>query len=205
MWHLGRSAEALADQDHAVAADRNAFALWARAETLRKLKRYGDSLRDYDAALRIAPGYAPSHAGRGIVLSHLGRIEEARRAFDRAVALSADSYTLMRRAEFWIDQGKLKEAVADFSRMIEINPADILARVNRATALGQMGAYDEALADCRAALRVEKNDPAIYRIRGSIFEHKGLIDRARADYRRALELAPDDRWVQAALQRLPAD
>lgn len=202
LWHLGRSAEALADQDRAVAADRNAFALWARAETLRKLKRYGDSLRDYDAALSIAPGYAPSHAGRGIVLSHLGRIAEAHRAFDRAIALSADSYTFMRRAEFWIGQGKLREAVADYSRMIEIDPADILARVNRATALGQMGAYDEALADCSAALRIKKNDPAIYRIRGFLFEHKGLIDRARADYRRALELAPDDTWTQAALRKV---
>ncbi len=102
-------------------------------------------------------------------------------------------------------QGKLKEAIADYSRIIAIDPNHISAHVNRGTALTQIGAYDEALADFNAALRIEKNDPGIHRGRGSLFERKGLIDRARADYRRALELAPDDRWVQDALRRLPAN
>jgi tetratricopeptide (TPR) repeat protein len=46
LWHLGRSAEALTDQNRAVEIDPNAFALWARGETLRKRKRYADAPRD---------------------------------------------------------------------------------------------------------------------------------------------------------------
>jgi tetratricopeptide (TPR) repeat protein len=65
LWHLGRKAQALGDQDRAVALNRNAFALWARGETLRKLGRFADALADYDATLRLVPDDAPSHIGRG--------------------------------------------------------------------------------------------------------------------------------------------
>jgi tetratricopeptide (TPR) repeat protein len=202
LWHLGRSAEALADQNRAVEADPNAFALWARAETLRKLKRYADSLRDYDAALRIAPDDAPAHAGRGIDLWRLGKIQEAQRVFDRAVALKADRYTLMRRAEFLIGQRKLKDAISDYSKVIALDPSYFPARVNRGNALAELGDYDKALDDYNVALRMHKNDAVTYRGRGWVFERQGRMDRARADYRRALELAPNDRWLQNALKKL---
>jgi tetratricopeptide (TPR) repeat protein len=195
--------EALAEQNRAVEADHNAFALWARAETLRKLKRYADSLRDYDAALRIAPDDAPAHAGRGIDLWRLGKIQEAQRVFDRAVALKADRYTLMRRAEFLIGQRKLKDAISDYSKVIALDPSYFPARVNRGNALAELGDYDKALDDYNVALRMHKNDAVTYRGRGWVFERQGRMDRARADYRRALELAPNDRWLQNALKKLP--
>jgi tetratricopeptide (TPR) repeat protein len=205
LWHLGRSSEALADQNRAVEVDANGFALWARGETLRKLTRYSDALRDYDAVAQMAPGYAPTHIGRGIVLWRLGRIEEARSAFDRAVILQPDSYTLTHRADFLIGQKKLREAIADFSEVLKLDPSHPAARLNRANARAELGQYDGALDDYGVSLQANKNDWEAYRGRGWVFERQGLIARGRSDYRRALELAPKDPWLQKALINLPAD
>lgn len=214
LWHLGRSSEALADQNRAVEADANGFALWARGETLRKLTRYSDALRDYDAAARIAPDYAPTQIGRGIVLWRLGRIEEARRAFDRAVIIQPDCYSLTRRAEFFYGQRQFQDAIADYSRAIDLDPNDVLTFMNRGSARVEMGDYGNALDDYSVALRLNNNGSKLrlknnasktYRARGWVLERLGLIDRAREDYRRALELDPADPWPKTALDRLSKD
>jgi tetratricopeptide (TPR) repeat protein len=205
LWHLGRSSEALADQNRAVEVDANGFALWARGETLRKLTRYSDALRDYDAVAQMAPGYAPTHIGRGIVLWRLGRIEEARSAFDRAVILQPDSYTLTHRADFLIGQKKLAEAITDFSEVLKLDPSHLGARLNRANALAQLGEYDKSLDDYNVAARTHTGDSRIYSGRGWVFQRQGLIGRAREEYRRALELNPTDPRLQKVLTNLPAD
>lgn len=203
MWHLGRSSEALADQNRAVEADANGFALWARGETLRKLTRYSDALRDYDAVAQIAPDYAPTHLGRGIVLWRLGRNEEARRAFDRAVILQPDSYTLTQRADFLIGQKELAEAISDFSEILKFDPSHLGARLNRANALAQLGEYDKSLDDYNVALNAHASDSRIYSGRGWVFQRQCLIGRARKEYRRALELSPTDPRLINVLKNLP--
>ena len=74
----GKRDDAIRDHDTAIKVDPNAFALWARAETLRKFGRLSDALVDYDAAIRINPGDSDAYAGRADALSKLGRLTEAK-------------------------------------------------------------------------------------------------------------------------------
>jgi tetratricopeptide (TPR) repeat protein len=200
---LGRDSEALRDHDRAVSLDRSAFALWARGETLRKVGRFADALTEYDAVLKLAPDDAPAHVGRATALWRLGRADQAKGGYDRAVAIKPDVHSLTHRAFFLTAQRDLQGAIADFGKVIELDPTHVAARVNRAQAHAERGEFDRALADYEAALRLNANDATVYRGRGWVYERQGSIDRARADYRRGLELAPNDAWLRRAITNLP--
>jgi tetratricopeptide (TPR) repeat protein len=141
----------------------------------------------------------------GLCFGASAKIEEARRAFDRAVIIQPDSYTLTHRADFLIGQKKLAEAIADFSEVLKLDSSHLGARLNRANALAQLGEYDKSLEDYNVALRTHTGDSRVYSGRGWVFQRQGLIGRAREEYRRALELAPTDPRLQKALTNLPAD
>jgi tetratricopeptide (TPR) repeat protein len=199
LWHLGRSNEAIADHDRAIKVDANAFALWARGETFRKLARFTEALKDYDSTIKLAPGFSPSQVGRAIVLWRLGRIKEAQETFDRAIAIKADPWALTWRGMFLRAQEKIDAAISDYSKAIELDPSHFSAFLNRANAYAVRGEYAKALDDYETALRLKSDDPAVYRGRGWVFARQGLTDRARADNTRALEL---ERRIQGRSMRL---
>jgi tetratricopeptide (TPR) repeat protein len=199
---LGKMDDALRDHDRAVALDPNAFTRWARAETLLKMRRYAGALEDFDAALRLAPQYSPAHAGRGQALWRLGRLEQARAAYDQAVAFKPDVHSLSNRGYFLANQENLVGAIADFSQALQLTPENIGLRINRANAYAQQGEFGKALEDYTTALKTNERDAAVYRGRGWVYEQQGSIERARADYQRGLELSPGDPWLRKALDGL---
>lgn len=90
----GRSAQALGRPDAAGFYER-ALAIAPRdAESLNRLamlhfgeERYAEALTRYRALLEILPEDAQTHANLGATLFRLGRLDEAIRSFERAVAL----------------------------------------------------------------------------------------------------------------------
>lgn len=199
---LGRMEDALRDHDRAVALDQNAFTRWARAETLLKMQRYSEALEGFDAALRLAPDDASAHVGRGQALWRLGKLEQARAAYDQAVALKQDVHSLSSRGHLLAHQEDLAGAISDFSRALDLAPENIGVRINRANAYAQRGEFAKALEDYATALKINERDAAIYRGRGWVYERQGLLELARADYERGLELSPGDPWLRKALNSL---
>jgi predicted TPR repeat methyltransferase len=95
---LGNACQALERQLDAVAAYDQALALaeradvWcARGAALKKSGQLIAALASYDQALRLRPDYALAAHYRANVLRALGRIEEARTAYHRALALGFDT------------------------------------------------------------------------------------------------------------------
>ena len=199
---LGKLEDAIRDHDRAVGLHPNAFARWARGETLLKMRRYAGALDDFDAALRLAPNDSVVNVGRGQALWRLGRLEEARTAYNQAVALKPDVHSLSNRGHFLANQEDLAGAIADFSRALQLAPENIGLRVNRANANAQQGEFGKALEDYAIALKADERDATIYRGRGWVYERQGLFELARADYERGLELSPGDPWLREALDSL---
>jgi Flp pilus assembly protein TadD len=82
----------------------------------------------------------------------------------------------------------LENAVAFFSRQVELKPDDFGALNRRASAWRFRGEYDAALKDMDAAIRVS-SDAAGYNNRGLIWHAKRDYERAIADFSKAIELS----------------
>lgn len=69
------------------------------AALLVNAHRFEEALAIYDDVVRRAPGFAPAHVGRGILLHELGREDEAEAAFARAVTVARDRAGYQRRLD----------------------------------------------------------------------------------------------------------
>lgn len=89
---------------------------------------------------------------------------------------------------------RLNEAIADFDRVILIDPKLQSVYVWRAKSYHQLKKYDLALADYSKGIELEpRNAEAVYG-RGTVYWEKKLEDKGLADYERAIELNPED-WL----------
>jgi tetratricopeptide (TPR) repeat protein len=77
--------------------------------TLRKLGRFDDSLEAYDKALAVKPGYAPAIEYRGEAYLELGRLTDARAAWEKLTNLDAElADQLLAKMQRWVARQKAK-------------------------------------------------------------------------------------------------
>lgn len=83
---------------------------------------------------------------------------------------------------------RYEEAIADYTRAIELDPAYTAAYVNRGNVYDDMERYEEALADYTRAIELDPALPESYFNRANGYVSLEQYDAAIADYTRALEL-----------------
>jgi tetratricopeptide (TPR) repeat protein len=108
------------------------------------------------------------------------------------------------RAQLALADRRWDEALAQIDRVLELDPRDAPAHLNRAAALRETGDAAGALAELDAVARVFADVPLYHRNRGRVLEDLGEDDRAVAAYREALALAPGDPAVVERLRALGA-
>ena len=91
--------------------------------------------------------------------------------------------------------GRYDEAVADYSRAVELGPDDVEAISSRGETYRQMGRHDEAAADFTRAIELDPGDAWATGSRGQTYEAMGRLDEALADFTRAIELDPAQAWI----------
>ncbi len=80
-------------------------------------------------------------------------------------------------------------AIAAYSKAIELNPQEVRAYFNRGNTYKLRGQYDLAMADYKA-IELNPQEARIYIGRGLVFAAKGQYDLAIVDYNKAIELKP---------------
>jgi tetratricopeptide (TPR) repeat protein len=120
----GRSDEALAAYDHALALDPKLTAAWcAKGNILLRIERYEDAAAAFDEALQLGSGLAAAWHGQGLALAQLEQPREARDAQERAVALDpelAPAWSALGAALAKL--GKHDEALDAYERALELDP-----------------------------------------------------------------------------------
>jgi tetratricopeptide (TPR) repeat protein len=101
----------------------------------------------------------------------------------------ADAYFF--RGKILINNGDFDHAVADFSKVIELQPGSADAYGYRAGAEISLGNQDGALADYGKAIELKPNVAEIYSTRGDIRFLKGDFAGALADFDQCLKLDPN--------------
>jgi tetratricopeptide (TPR) repeat protein len=96
------------------------------------------------------------------------------------------------RANTYMQEGKYKDAVADYTKALQVNPLDATAYNNRGLAWERKGNYDKAIADFTKAVEINPQYADAYKSRGVAYYDKGDYDSAIADYSKAVEINPRD-------------
>jgi tetratricopeptide (TPR) repeat protein len=129
-----------------------------------------------------------------------GNDDEAIRLFTKAIEsgeLSPENLciTYNNRASAWHSKGDSDKAIADWTKVIEINPQFtgtyyISAYYSRGVAWYYKGDSNKAIADLTKAIEINPQHASAYHNRGLAWGKKGDYDKAIADYTKAIEIYP---------------
>jgi protein O-mannosyl-transferase len=140
-----------------------------------------------------APRSARSQRELGTVLAELGRHDEARRAFERSLALKPDDpATLHNFGNALVRAGRLDEAAAVYERAVARKPDFTDAIMNLATVESERGDQETAVRWLQRALAIEPRSVGVHMNLANTLFRAGRLDEAQVEYEAALALAPAD-------------
>lgn len=143
MWE-----EALADVDRITAMVSDAEkpeALLYRGDIIERSSGHAEALKIYDQVVQLAPEYGCAWDGRGFTLATLGRLDEALASCNKAVEfndIGHDHYSSRAYTHFL--SGNYEQALADFTRGLEMDSYGRLSRIGIAVSLHALGQPEEA-------------------------------------------------------------
>lgn len=154
--------------------------------------------------------------GRALIENHLRRPEEAlalvSNGLDKlAEEMDQDTHRLHRsvlrynRAQVYAAMGKLDEAVADYTEVIEEDPNYPEYHFDLGGLLHKLGRDKEAIAEYEIAMRLSPPFPELYYNRGDVRVAQGDLDGAVEDFRYVLEIDPEYSDAHVNLAGLFAD
>jgi tetratricopeptide (TPR) repeat protein len=93
----------------------------------------------------------------------------------------------------------MEQAVASYSKAIEIDPGHKTAYNGLGNALGELGEMDQAIASYRQAIAIDPRDNEAHHGLGNVLSDLGEIDQAIASYRKAIEMNQENSEVYRSL------
>jgi len=151
--------------------------------------KFKPAREDLEAAIEQKPDEAGLHEALGMAfmmdasLEDTTRLEEARKSFDKAIAIAPDSAgPLLQRARVLALQGAQPDALADLDKAIEISPQNAVPLVLRARIQHQAGNGEAAAADLAKVLAAQPDNPAALELRGLMAADKGDFAAAIRDF-----------------------
>jgi tetratricopeptide (TPR) repeat protein len=161
--------------------------------------------RNFDTALRLAPGFYPSEAGLGYLALARKDTKEAASHFDRALATSpAYAPALAGRGEALLALGRRDQALASFEAAIAADPqlATLRSRievlrfrglqedVDAARKAAEAGRLAEARAMYQRTIAASPDSPFLYRELANVEKREGNLANALEHVQKAAALNP---------------
>ncbi|GCE14502.1 tetratricopeptide repeat protein [Tengunoibacter tsumagoiensis] len=150
----------------------------------RTLGRSYSRIRPEPAAVQVS-----SLINQGYSLLQLGRPEEARIFYEKAIRLdpnSADAYYNLGGA--LQELGQLEGALDAYREAIRLKPDDVEAYNHQGNVLGQLGRSEEALLSFEQAIRLGPTYGSAYYNRGIVLEQLGRLQEALSSFEQAIRL-----------------
>jgi len=164
------------------------------AETLLRQKRFEEAQEILKEGIHRHPEDDGLVFSRAAAMERLGRIGEAERLMERAIALNPKNAMALNYLGYMLaDRGvKLHESVAYVERALAIDPGNAAYLDSLGWARFKMGMYGPAEKHLRAALASEGDDPTIHDHLGDLLLATGRLDEAVAEWRKAVDLGHED-------------
>ncbi len=177
-----------------------AYAMLAMAK-----KQYEEAVTFYEKAFESNPKSSYTLADLSVALFAAGRVDEARRRADEAVARElqkGDMYAYL--GARYGDAKLLDESVRWFQKYREIAPNNPAAYVNLAKSLIAAQRMSEARNVIDDALRLAPNNPEVHGLSGQLYLEARDFDAARKEYETALRLDPSYASAQHRIAQIYA-
>ena len=129
-----------------------------RGMALYFLHDLNSALADLDRAITLDPMHTPSLKAMGQLLAQAGRFAEAKRAFDRLLALSPSAGGFSDRASVQRGLGNLAGSLSDAEQALTLAPGLAGAWQNRAVALHDLNRLQEAISSFHKAADLQPDD-----------------------------------------------
>lgn len=193
LGQAGRRKESVADFSQAIALDPKLAAAYAyRAQAHLESGATVLAKADLEEAEKLTPNSSLIQAALGSLAMNEGRYTDAVLALSRSIDLRPISSpgALGQRAAAYEALQDWDKALADYARILELDPATYVAHRDRARVFMRSNRPEVALKEMDAALALRPNDPDLHLYRSQILD---LIDRkadATAALDRSLALKP---------------
>jgi len=180
-----------------------ARAKWLLGIALEGTGKIDDALAKYEAAAKIDAQDPDIQNSLGFALLKTGRTDDAATVFQQVLAThptgSTAAQTHRGLAETFIAQKKLEEGAAELEAYLEVVPDDARARVERASALLDLGKDDGALAELDRAAAIEPEGMHALKMRSQIYYKKKRYADAVTVLKKAEALDAKDPDIPARL------
>ena len=121
---------------------------------LRETERMAEALVELDKAIALQADFAPAYHDRGVILSRLGRGDEAIPSFESALEFREDPATRNGLGTTLCRLNRCSEAIPHFERALKLAPDYRLAMENLSEAYRRSGRAQEAEELSRRASRL---------------------------------------------------
>jgi tetratricopeptide (TPR) repeat protein len=159
--------------------------------------RYDEAIRACNRALEREPAAnifesATIYCNRGLASAGLGRLTEAIRDYDQAIALNPDyDRAYNNRGLACAKVGRLTEAIQDYDKAIALNPDYAQAYESRGIAYARSARPADAMRDFDQAIALNPDYAEAYYNRGNARLDANRHSEAIGDYDQAIALKPD--------------
>ena len=188
----GEAVSAFASVDKAV--EGNPVTVELYFTSLARREHPADPEDEAQAFARQHSSMPQAWAGLADVEMAAGNQEAEIRALDRAVAVApGDGKTLLRRGQLRERRGDLAGAIADYQRVLELQPQDAAANNNLAYCLLTTGGdQQEALEAAERAAELWPENPHVLHTLGMAQLRTGALELSQKSLTVALEMRPGD-------------
>ncbi len=164
-------------------------------ELSRQPGRLSEAVTQYEAAVRLKPGYAEAHSNLGNALDSLGLTREAIAEYEDAVRLEpalAEAHCNLGRVLQTVP-GRLDDAIGQYEEALRLRPDYAEAHFGMGSALERVpGRLSEAVTQFGEALRLKPDYAQAHNNLGlALSMEPGRAGDAIAEYEEALKLKPD--------------
>ena len=101
-------------------------------------------------------------------------------------------FTEAKQAQGLADAGQYQQAIAAYSRSINLDPYNADAYLGRGYAYEKLGQYQKALSDYSRVIALKPANPQAYFVRGLLYDVLGKTDQAIQDYSVTISLKPNN-------------
>lgn len=162
---------------------------------------YGRAAEAVDAYRRVtelAPSNSQGFNNLGAALLTAGELEQAAKAFERSMAIEPGSSAVVNLGTVYYYTGRMEEAVAMYTKAIELAPKDAAMWGARGDALWNIPSrrpeaeadYRRAVALAEQSLAINDSEAETWALLGFFYARLGDAERSERYKNRALQLGP---------------
>jgi tetratricopeptide (TPR) repeat protein len=158
-------------------------------EALDEMKNYAGAIEQFRAAVKANPSEPDAHFGLGYLLWTQKQYPEAESEFQAELANNPDHLeAMLYLADTDIQMQQIKKAGPLLEKVVKLNPALALGRLDLGIVDAEAGHNEDALREMKEAARLDPEDVNVHWRLGRLYRSMGKHDDAKAEFLKASQI-----------------